>query len=137
MRQVTLLALLAVLGVSCGGREQEGESTPITVTIEAVDQPAFHPDVVTVPLGEPVRFVVTNTGASSHEFVVADEEMQMALAGTEEHGAHAAEALASLPLDPGQTEEVTLTFDEPGELQFACHVDGHYEAGMMGTITVG
>ena len=43
----------------------------------------------------------------------------------------------SLSLDPGETAETTVTFDEPGELLFACHVDDHYEGGMVGTISVG
>jgi uncharacterized cupredoxin-like copper-binding protein len=28
------------------------------------------------------------------------------------------------------------TFDQPGLLEFGCHVSGHYAAGMLGTITV-
>jgi uncharacterized cupredoxin-like copper-binding protein len=35
-----------------------------------------------------------------------------------------------------QTKSLTYTFDGPGAYAFACHVDGHYEAGMRGTITV-
>jgi uncharacterized cupredoxin-like copper-binding protein len=33
-------------------------------------------------------------------------------------------------------DAVTYTFDGPGPYAFACHVTGHYEAGMVGTITV-
>jgi len=35
-----------------------------------------------------------------------------------------------------ETRSLTYTFDGPGPYAFACHVTGHYEAGMTGTIVV-
>jgi uncharacterized cupredoxin-like copper-binding protein len=29
-----------------------------------------------------------------------------------------------------------VTFDEPGNVLFACHQPGHYDGGMVGTITM-
>jgi len=46
------------------------------------------------------------------------------------------EAMATLTVDPGDTAETTITFDEPGELLYACHVEDHYVGGMVGTITI-
>ena len=46
------------------------------------------------------------------------------------------DAMVSLTLDPGETAEATVTLDGPGELLYACHVSGHYDGGMVGTITV-
>jgi uncharacterized cupredoxin-like copper-binding protein len=34
------------------------------------------------------------------------------------------------------TRSLTYTFNGPGPFAFACHVPGHYEAGMAGTIAV-
>ena len=34
------------------------------------------------------------------------------------------------------TKSLTVTFDGPGPYAFACHVEGHYEGGMRGVITV-
>ena len=34
------------------------------------------------------------------------------------------------------TAETTLTFHEPGEIAFICHVPGHEAYGMVGTLTV-
>ena len=31
----------------------------------------------------------------------------------------------------GETAELEWTFTEPGRYQFACHVPGHFEAGMV------
>jgi Multicopper oxidase. len=35
-----------------------------------------------------------------------------------------------------QSKALTYTFDGAGPYAFACHVTGHYEAGMRGTIIV-
>jgi len=42
-------------------------------------------------------------------------------------------------LTPGTTKTLDYTFTEPavaGDLEFVCHVEGHYEAGMRLPITV-
>jgi uncharacterized cupredoxin-like copper-binding protein len=39
-------------------------------------------------------------------------------------------------VQPGQTAVVIWTFDEGGEVLFACHVNDHYSAGMYGTVAV-
>jgi uncharacterized cupredoxin-like copper-binding protein len=39
-------------------------------------------------------------------------------------------------LEPGETAEVIATFDEAGDLMIGCHVPGHWEAGMRGTVVV-
>jgi len=39
-------------------------------------------------------------------------------------------------LPAGATKTLTYTFQHPGTLSYACHVAGHYEAGMKGTIIV-
>ncbi len=42
----------------------------------------------------------------------------------------------SVLLEPGRTGEVVLKFTKAANLEFACNVPGHYEAGMVGTIDV-
>jgi uncharacterized cupredoxin-like copper-binding protein len=37
-------------------------------------------------------------------------------------------------LEPGATGEVVWTFPAYGEIEFACNVPGHYDAGMSGEI---
>lgn len=43
---------------------------------------------------------------------------------------------SGLTVAPGATEELTLTFDEPGETLAGCHIPGHYPAGMKAVITI-
>jgi uncharacterized cupredoxin-like copper-binding protein len=127
--------VVAVLLVACGGGGGE------RIEIEALDELAWDPASVTVQAGETVTFVVTNEGQAQHEFVLGPEHVQeaheQAAAGGMEHGeAGGEEAMAVLELAPGETKEATVTFDEPGEILYGCHEPGHYDGGMVGTVTV-
>jgi uncharacterized cupredoxin-like copper-binding protein len=37
---------------------------------------------------------------------------------------------------PGKTGEIVWTFNRAGQFDFACLIAGHYQAGMIGKITV-
>jgi uncharacterized cupredoxin-like copper-binding protein len=37
---------------------------------------------------------------------------------------------------PGETGEMVWQFTKPGEFYFACLIPGHFEAGMVGKVTV-
>lgn len=37
---------------------------------------------------------------------------------------------------PGQRGQIVWNFNRAGEFQFACLIAGHYQAGMVGTISV-
>jgi uncharacterized cupredoxin-like copper-binding protein len=39
-------------------------------------------------------------------------------------------------VDAGQSGEIVWTFNRVGEFEFACLIAGHFQAGMVGTITV-
>lgn len=120
----------------------------------------YEPETITVRPGETVRFVVRNKGQLVHEFNIGSadmhaahqEEMQMMvdhavlvgdridhaaarhMQATMGHGMH--EEPNSVLLEPGKTGEITWTFPDGAELEFACNVPGHYEAGMQGMIDI-
>lgn len=111
-----------------------------TVEVSALDKLAFDPASVEVKAGETINFVVTNDGKAPHEFVIGDRDYQeeheksMGSMGSMDHGG---EDLGNvLELEPGATEEIAWTFTEAGEVLFACHVEGHYEGGMVGSVKV-
>jgi uncharacterized cupredoxin-like copper-binding protein len=113
-----------------------------------------------VEAGETVRFVVTNAGDLVHEFIIGtaamhaehQDEMQMMvehgvlkadhidrqaaqhMQATMGHGMH--DEPNSLLLEPGKTAEIAWSFpsDASVDLEFACNVPGHYDAGMQGEI---
>jgi uncharacterized cupredoxin-like copper-binding protein len=39
-------------------------------------------------------------------------------------------------LKPLETIQTTIIFDEPGSLQYICHLPGHEAYGMVGTLTI-
>lgn len=157
-RIVVLMMLLATLGVACergdpmghgdadhdastaenAGFGEPGNADEVDRTIEvtALDTPAFEPTSISVAEGETVNFLVTNEGQARHEFVIGDEDYQRQHEQGMHGAAHPMEDGNVVELKPGQTEGLVWTFTAPGETLFACHVDGHYDAGMVGTIIV-
>jgi len=130
---------LALVVAACSNDDGDvvGSAGPRTIEVTALDDLAYDPASIEVETGETVTFVVTNAGDLMHEFVVGDMEMQETAEQqmSEGMGEHM-EAMATLTVDPGDTAETTITFDEPGELLYACHVEDHYVGGMVGTITI-
>lgn len=103
---------------------------------------AFDPASVDVKTGETVKFVVTNDSAIEHEFLIGDAATQ-----AEHHtemSAHAghggmtsmADTANGFTLQPNTTKTVAWTFTEAGQVIYGCHVPGHWEAGMRGTVEV-
>ena len=132
------VAIVAALLAACGaGQGAPGTSdAPRTIEIAMTDQLRFDPDRVTVADGETIRFVVTNPTAIDHEFVIGDEHEQA------EHGDEMMangmmhDEANAIAVAPGETEELVYTFTEAGDFLMGCHVDGHYEVGMVGHIVV-
>ena len=141
MRLVRLVPL-ALLMVACSGGPGAAPSVvvpsgAVRIDVKLSDALKIDPATIDVPSGQPVVFVVTNAGGVQHEFFVGDEGAQ---------SAHEAEMAASngvahdsasgLAVPPGQTRELTLTFQSPGTIFGGCHIQGHYAAGMKTTITI-
>ena len=108
-----------------------------TVEFGMSDAMRFTPDRITVKQGETVRFVLKNDGKLLHEFVLGtrkelDEHaaLMMKFPGME----HDEPYMAHVP--PGKTGEVVWTFNRAGEFDFACLIAGHYQAGMVGKVSV-
>ncbi|HZJ26771.1 MAG TPA: plastocyanin/azurin family copper-binding protein [Acidimicrobiia bacterium] len=122
------------------GEPAEPSEATRTIDIDAFDI-GFEPTSVEVAQGETVLFEVHNTGKTQHDFTVGD------LATQDAHEQEMAEAMAggnmghgddpnAMPLVPGKTQELAWTFTVPGVFVYGCHVPGHYDAGMLGSITV-
>ena len=123
-------------GTGSGGEDRPGVRT---VEVSAIDSLEFDPAEIQVQSGEMVRFVITNEGSGEHEFVLGDEATQMEHEGEMGKGGsmeHEGMDLPALSLQPGETQEVTVTFDRAGTILYGCHVPGHYAAGMVGALTV-
>jgi len=42
----------------------------------------------------------------------------------------------AISLEPGETKEIIWRFGKRGKVEIACHLPGHYEAGMRAIVTV-
>jgi uncharacterized cupredoxin-like copper-binding protein len=100
----------------------------------------FEPDSVTVEAGETVRFVVTNAGNLMHSFTLGSpayqkrHEKQMADMPRDKMAGHMSDSANGMVIEAGATGELTWRFERGGRVQFACHIPGHYAAGMKGKI---
>ncbi|MFN2488635.1 MAG: plastocyanin/azurin family copper-binding protein [Actinomycetota bacterium] len=108
-----------------------------TVDVSALDALEFDPDSLTVEAGETISFVVTNDGKNLHEFVLGDESYQQEHAAEMSEDEHMEIGPNQIQVEPGETETLTWTFTEAGEVLYGCHEPGHYEGGMVGAIEVG
>ncbi len=100
---------------------------PRVVRILATPDLRFTPAVIRVQAGETVRFDVTAMGPTAHELMVGPAaDVAADRAGTPE----------ASDIGMMQTKSITYTFEGDGPFAFACHVTGHYEAGMRGVIEV-
>lgn len=124
------------------GEPAAGAEADRTVRIRAYDSMSFEPGPVTVAAGETVRFVVTNAGDLRHSFTLGTpayqhrhEEQMQGMPG-DELADHMGDVPNGVVLAPGETGTLTWAFEQGGPVQFACHIPGHYRAGMKGAVRV-
>ena len=108
-----------------------------TIRIDMSDAMRFTPAQITVRQGEVVRFVAANKGKVLHEMVLGTKEelerhaeLMKKFPGMEHDEPHMAH------VSPGKTGEIGWRFTQPGTFYFGCLIPGHFEAGMVGKITV-
>ena len=120
-------AAAVLLLIGCGG-EAGGQETI------AIHYSQFAPEVIEIVAGEPVTITLRNDDPIEHEWIVGTLDVhETHRVGTEP--AH--DALPSEVTIPAFTTlETTLTFAEPGEYAYICHLPGHEVYGMTGTLRV-
>lgn len=137
LRVGLLLLALGLVAAACMHEHsgmtlgEPGEDSEIDRTIEVhADEFTLDPDTIEVEVGETIEFVLVNDGNAQHEFSIGQ--------GHEHHSGmeHGAATGSTGAVDPGDEETLVWTFTEAGEIQFACHIAGHDEQGMTGTLTV-
>ena len=119
------------------GREGDPAKTTRTIRVDMADTMRFTPPAITVKRGETVKLVATNKGQVLHELVL----------GTSDELKKHAELMKKFPgmehdepqmahVKPGKSGAIVWQFTKAGEFQFACLIPGHFEAGMVGKVTV-
>jgi uncharacterized cupredoxin-like copper-binding protein len=123
------IAIAAAVGANAVARSNDPIVIPITIHFSH-----YEPGAVSVPVGRPVTFVITNTDPIDHEWIVGDAALhERHRTGTEPvHNARPTEV--SIPALAER--RTTITFAATGQLQFICHLPAHEQYGMVGTVTV-
>lgn len=123
--------------ISAAGQIGSPDKISRTIKITALDTMRYDKNSIQAKSGETIRFVVTNAGKIKHEFAIGTREEQL------EH----AEMMASMPdmkheegnaisLEPGETRELIWQFGKASAVEIACHLPGHYDAGMKARVSV-
>ena len=108
-----------------------------TVDLTMSDDMRFTPDRIEVREGETLRLRLRNEGSVLHELVIgtpdelaAHAALMIKFPGMEHEDAHMAHVA------PGQRGEIIWHFNRTGEFDFACLINGHFQAGMRGKLVV-
>jgi len=125
-----LVFALSLVLTACGGGSK-GPSTELTIEMSDF---MFDPQSYTVPAGQTITLNISNNGAVEHEFVIM------------KYGTNIGESFGDededniyweIEVEPGGSETVTFTAPaDAGDYQIVCGIEGHFEAGMAGTLTV-
>jgi uncharacterized cupredoxin-like copper-binding protein len=129
----SLLLIVVLVLTACSGSGSGGGATTVTVTLTDFK---IDSSLTTFQTGVAYHFVVTNKGAVAHQFVIippetnpsSDQVKSAMVAGIEGDG-----------VAVGATQSFDYTFKDAspaGKLEMACHLPGHYDAGMHTPITV-
>lgn len=119
-------------GQSLAGQPGSEQQVDRVIEVEATDAMRFIHDSLEVKSGETIKFVISNTGVIDHEFSIGTKA---------EHKAHSKMMMAnpdmhhgpggsSITIAPNTTETLIWTFKQVDEVEVACNIPGHYQAGM-------
>lgn len=130
-------------------KDRKGANDRDIYKIEMIDY-GYVPETIDIKASVPVIFRFTNTGRFEHEAMIGDAHMQEEFHEADDHddegdGGHGSESeeggdhhgdVMAVTVKPGETADLEVVIDEPGEWFVACHLPGHYEQGQIGTINV-
>lgn len=121
-----LFALLVLTLSACAAATAPASQTPVEVQV-AASEFKFDSSLTTFKVGTTYHFVITNKGTVGHDWMI--------IARGEKDETKALIAVEDSDLQPGKSVTRDFTFTKAGDYEFACHVAGHYEAGMVLKIT--
>jgi P-type Cu+ transporter len=107
-----------------------------TIAVTTTDALRFAPDQISVKAGDTVAFEITSSGVLPHEFFIGTPAEQQAHEAEMASGSSTMDEPDAVNVPAGGTARLVYTFEQPGTLEYGCHVPGHYAAGMRGTITI-
>ncbi len=94
---------------------------------------------VKVETNDVVQFVIMNTGKIDHEFTIGSAQEQLAhreMMTSMKMDHHEEMSSNSVTVKPGKATQLLWHFQGVKDIQFACNILGHAEAGMLKNITL-
>lgn len=121
---IAAIAALAIGLTACGDDDGNGsDGAPARVIEITANEYDFEaPAGISIAAGDTITFRVTNVGELNHELQVVTGENRV-LGKT-------------IEITPGDTDDVTVTFEEAGVYQVYCDIDDHFSRGQRASITV-
>lgn len=118
----TVLAVAFVAG--CGGDDNTGASggAARSVEIATVEYAFVAQESITIEAGETIEFIVTNEGEIDHEMEVLTDASRR-LGKTDR-------------IEPGASDSLIVTFEDPGVYTVICDIDDHRSRGQVAEFTV-
>lgn len=110
----------------------------VTITMRENDgHMLFAPNRIEVRRGEQIRFLLRNSGAVDHEFVLATEAANLKhLEEMRKNPDMEHDEPNMIRLKPGKAGEIVWQFTKPGTFDVSCLIPGHRESGMHGIVVV-
>jgi len=117
---------------------EPGDAQKPSRTIEVgMSEMAYAPARIEVKRGEQIRFVIRNTGADDHEFLLATTEENLKHAkAMMENPQMAHDEPNGVRLASKKSAEIIWKFTHAGTFEYSCLIPGHRDAGMVGQILV-
>ena len=140
---------------------EKGKLSEVSRTIEIkMYDNYFEPSKIIIKKGETIKFIISNYGELVHEFNIATKEMhikhQPEMMKMVEHEILLADRIDkekmkqmakkdhsmahshsnSVLLEPNEIGEIIWKFNTDVNLEVACNVPGHYQDGMIGTVSL-
>jgi uncharacterized cupredoxin-like copper-binding protein len=107
-----------------------------TVSVE-LGEYFFAPNVITLHVDQPYTLELKNAGAEKHEFTADAFYRSIAFRKAQDaSGEYKGPLPSEIEVFAGQQTDLYLIPTQVGEYELVCEIEGHKEAGMVGTIVV-
>lgn len=119
------------------GRQGDPKKVSRTIHVDVDDHLRYKPGEITVRQNDTIRFEVKNSGRQPHGIAlgtIPDLKEHARSARTDPDMQRDGDHI--LRMAPGGTGTLVWQFTRPGEFHYACMMPGHFEAGMIGRISV-
>ena len=122
-------AAAVLLAGACGGSADANSGVTIPIHYSH-----YLTERVTARVGQPITITIRNDDPIEHEWIVGTEAVhERHRTGTEPyHGTIPTE----VTIPALSTRVTTVTFREAGDYEYICHLPGHEQYGMVGTVHV-